>query len=97
MLREQQRAVATLHANALFREFRGDGQQKKIGKGYAAAALDPVPVAAVDDFQAEGQARMFDLIRNTAVRDEKPLRGVWASFGKPYICLGEPGDVSKAS
>lgn len=25
-----------------------------------------------------------------AIKEEKPLSGVWASFGKPYICLGEP-------
>jgi len=43
----------------------------------------------IDDFQAEGQARMFDLIKRTAVKEEKPLSGVWASFGKPYICLGK--------
>jgi hypothetical protein len=93
MLREQQRSMGALHANALFREFRGDGQKKAFGKGYVAVA-DTAERPMIDDFQAEGQARMFDLIRQTAVKDEKPLRGVWASFGKPYICLGEPADVS---
>ena len=35
MLREQQKECQTLHANSLFREFRGDGQkQRKFGKGY---------------------------------------------------------------
>jgi hypothetical protein len=31
MLRDQQRSLSALHANALFREFRGDG------KGYSGA------------------------------------------------------------
>eukprot|EP00967_Tisochrysis_lutea_P058919 scaffold75099_cov19-Tisochrysis_lutea.AAC.1 len=25
-----------------------------------------------------------------SIKEEKPLTGVWASFGKPYICLGDP-------
>ena len=39
------------------------------------------------------QARMFDLIKRTALKEEKPLQGVWASFGKPYIPLGDPQEV----
>ncbi len=90
MLREQQRSMGALHANALFREFRGDGERKRFGKGYAPPPSD---MPAVDDFQAEGQARMFELIRQTAMRDEISPSGVWASFGKAYECLGTPEEV----
>lgn len=47
-----------------------------------------------EDFQAEGQARMFELIKQTAVKEEKEQQGVWASFGKPYKPLGPPINVS---
>eukprot|EP00798_Chlamydomonas_sp_ICE-L_P016563 gene16563-22793_t len=90
MLREQQRDCKLLHANALFREFRDGGQKlKKFGKGYV-VSHETATAPSVDDFQAEGQTRLFDLIKHVAVKDGKPLRGVWASFGKPYQCLGDP-------
>ena len=96
MLRDQQRSNRTLHSNALFREFRTEGKQvKKFGKGYAPAVPgEGAAPAQIDDFQAEGATRMFQLIKSTAEKEEKPLQGVWASFGKPYISLGAPEDVS---
>lgn len=42
---------------------------------------------------AEGQTRMFETIRLIAVKEDKACHGVWASFGKPYVCLGEPTEV----
>ena len=39
---------------------------------------------------------MFELIKNTAFKEQKDEKGVWASFGKPYVCLGPPKDVSAA-
>lgn len=93
MLREQQKECQALHANNLFREFRDEGQKiKKFGKGYAVQQEQNQPL--VIDFQAEGQARMFELIKQRAIKEEKPLQGVWASFSKPYVCLGEPKEVS---
>eukprot|EP00955_Chlamydomonas_euryale_P066849 359660-Chlamydomonas_euryale.AAC.17 len=89
MLREQQKDCVRLHANSLFKEFRDEGNKhKKVGKGYAPPTADSQPL--VLDFHAEGQSRMFDLIKSRATKDEKPLQGVWASFGKPYVCLGAP-------
>lgn len=75
-----------------FLQLCGASNQKKFGKGYAVPE-QLQPSLLVDDFQAEGQSRMFDLIKTTAVKEEKPLKGVWASFGKPYICLGDPENV----
>mmetsp|Transcript_14541 Transcript_14541/g.31649 ORF Transcript_14541/g.31649 Transcript_14541/m.31649 type:complete len:677 (+) Transcript_14541:102-2132(+) len=96
MLREQQKECTQLHANALFREFRGEGQkQKKFGKGYVVQAEGNQPM--FDDFQAEGQSRMFELIKQIAVKEEKPLKGVWASFGKPYVCLGDPEELVQSA
>ena len=92
MLREQQKDCQRLHANSLFREFREDSKSKKHGKGYSVPQNANQPL--VIDFQAEGQARMFDLIKSRAMKEEKPLQGVWASFGKPYVCLGAPEVVS---
>lgn len=90
MLREQQRDCKLLHANALFREFRDAGQKaKKFGKGYVVSG-EGGAAPSVDDFHAEGQTRLFDLIKHSAIKDGKPLKGVWASFGKPYQCLGDP-------
>ena len=82
MLREQQKSSQALHASPLFKEFRGENtlKQNKFGKGYATTSDANAP--AFDDCEAEGQSRMFDLIRNTAMKDEKPMRGVWAPFGK---------------
>ena len=99
MLRDQQRANRALHSNALFREFRSEAKQaKRFGKGYApaatAGAADAAAPAQIDDFQAEGASRMFALIKSTAEQQEKPLQGVWAAFGKPYISNGPPTDVS---
>ncbi len=96
MLREQQKQSKTLHSNALFKEFRDEGNKyKKFGKGFAAVQPDNQPM--VDDFQAEGNTRLFQLIKSTAEKEEKQLQGVWASFGKPYISLGPPEDVSSMS
>lgn len=94
MLREQQKECQALHANGLFREFRDQQKQRKFGKGYAVQEVAP---PMFDDFQAEGQQRMFELIKESAVKEEKPLKGVWATFGKPYICLGDPNEVSPLS
>lgn len=92
MLREQQKDCQRLHANGLFKEFRDEGSNKhsKFGKGYAAPASAEGQQPLVVDFQAEGQSRMFDLIKSRALKEDKPLHGVWASFGKPYVCLGAP-------
>ncbi|GAX78897.1 hypothetical protein CEUSTIGMA_g6336.t1 [Chlamydomonas eustigma] len=90
MLREQQKSSKALHSNALFKEFRDEGKHfKKFGKGYAVAQQEATQ-PMIDDFQAEGNSRMFQLIKSTAEREEKPLQGVWASFGKPYISQGPP-------
>ncbi|WIA28068.1 hypothetical protein OEZ86_010653 [Tetradesmus obliquus] len=37
----------------------------------------------------EGQARLIDFIKSAAAEREAAPAGVWASFGKPYACLGE--------
>lgn len=42
---------------------------------------------------AEGQTRLFDVIRSAAEAREADRAGVWASFGQPYACLGEPKQV----
>jgi hypothetical protein len=39
---------------------------------------------------------MFDLIKNTASQEEKPRKGVWASFGQPYVSLGEMAEVGSS-
>ncbi|KAG2500507.1 hypothetical protein HYH03_001284 [Edaphochlamys debaryana] len=98
MLRDQQREQRELHANPLFKEFRAPGsvRNRKFGKGYAvveesggALPFDPKSI------EYEGQARMFDLIKSTAVKDEKARMGVWAAFGAPYVPLGEPKELEK--
>lgn len=38
---------------------------------------------------------MFETIRLIAVKEDKACHGVWASFGKPYVCLGEPTEVGE--
>lgn len=38
---------------------------------------------------AEGQARLFDVIRSAAEALEADRAGVWARFGQPYASLGE--------
>lgn len=91
MLREQQKDCRALHGNPLFKEFRGHGDKQRRGKGYGMDAA--VPPQFSDDPAAEGKARMFDVIRQTAVKEDKAPVGVWASFGKPYMCLGEPKEV----
>lgn len=98
MLREQQRECQQLHANPLFKEFRvhpGSIQQKKFGKGYVVEEAAGVPPQLTDPkgLEYEGQARMFDLIKNTAIKEEKARQGVWASFGAPYVPLGDPREV----
>jgi hypothetical protein len=97
MLREQQKSSKALHSNALFKEFRDEGKHfKKFGKGYAVAQQEAAQ-PMIDDFQAEGNSRMFQLIKSTAEREEKPLQGVWASFGKPYISQGPPDEVNHSA
>ncbi len=100
MLREQQRECQALHANPLFKEFRTPGsvRQKKFGKGYAVVedTFMPQPFADPKSIEYEGQARMFELIKNTAMKEEKARQGVWASFGAPYVPLGEPKEVGLA-
>lgn len=97
MLREQQRECQALHANPLFKEFRTPGtvRAKKFGKGYAVIedTSMPQPFADSKSIEYEGQARMFDLIKNTAIKEEKARQGVWASFGAPYVPLGDPKEV----
>jgi hypothetical protein len=44
---------------------------------------------------AEGQARLIDFIKSAAAEREAAPAGVWASFGKPYACLGELQQVSR--
>ncbi|GIL53847.1 hypothetical protein Vafri_9480 [Volvox africanus] len=99
MLREQQRECQALHANPLFKEFRTPGsvRAKKFGKGYAVIedAGMPQPFADPKSIEYEGQARMFELIKNTAVKEEKVRQGVWASFGAPYVPLGDPKELEK--
>ncbi|GFR52887.1 hypothetical protein Agub_g15520 [Astrephomene gubernaculifera] len=99
MLREQQRECQALHANPLFKEFRTPGsvRQKKFGKGYTVIedTNAPQPFADPKSIEYEGQARMFDLIKNTAIKEEKVRQGVWASFGAPYVPLGEPKELEK--
>eukprot|EP00967_Tisochrysis_lutea_P030474 scaffold35788_cov17-Tisochrysis_lutea.AAC.1 len=63
LLREQQKECQTLHANELFREFRGDKQKRFRGEKPQPDLGKGGPM--IDDFQAEGQARMFDLIKRT--------------------------------
>lgn len=41
----------------------------------------------------EGQTRLFDVIRSAAEAREANPAGVWASFGQPYACLGQPQQV----
>ena len=41
----------------------------------------------------EGQSRLFDVIRSAAETLEADRAGVWASFGQPYACLGQPQKV----
>ncbi|GIL86312.1 hypothetical protein Vretifemale_14705 [Volvox reticuliferus] len=100
MLREQQRECQALHANPLFKEFRTPGsvRAKKFGKGYAVIedAGMPQPFADPKSIEYEGQARMFELIKNTAVKEEKVRQGVWASFGAPYVPLGDPKELEKS-
>ncbi|GLC47400.1 hypothetical protein PLESTM_002068900 [Pleodorina starrii] len=99
MLREQQRECQALHANPLFKEFRTPGsvRQKKFGKGYAVVEDSgmPQPFADPKSIEYEGQARMFELIKNTAIKEEKTRQGVWASFGAPYVPLGDPKELEK--
>ncbi|KXZ44766.1 hypothetical protein GPECTOR_62g881 [Gonium pectorale] len=97
MLREQQRECQALHSNPLFKEFRTPARQKKFGKGYSVIEEvgTPQPFADLKSIEYEGQARMFDLIKNTAIREEKPRQGVWASFGAPYVPLGDPRELEK--
>eukprot|EP00879_Flechtneria_rotunda_P023651 GHRR01025026.1.p2 GENE.GHRR01025026.1~~GHRR01025026.1.p2 ORF type:complete len:137 (+),score=51.60 GHRR01025026.1:295-705(+) len=91
MLREQKKECSALHANPLFKEFRG--RQKKLG----AAAQEPA-APVIDDLEAEGLARLTDLIKSTAEEKEAQPAGVFASFGKPYACLGgEPVQVCVSS
>lgn len=42
---------------------------------------------------AEGQTRLFEVIRTAAEVRETDRAGVWASFGQPYACLGQPQQV----
>lgn len=61
LLREQQKNCQVLHANPLFKEFRSIGQQKKaFGKGYQVVEESTPNFGDVD---AEGQARLFELIK----------------------------------
>ena len=47
---------------------------------------------------AEGHTRMLELIRESGVKGEKSMKGVWAAFGQPYAPLGgAPRDVSARS
>lgn len=95
MLREQKRASKSLHSNTLFKEFHADSKlsgTKRFGKGFNTPFDAGVPPPAFDDATTEGNSRLVSLIENQAIKDEKPMAGVWASFGKPYLCLGEPQD-----
>ncbi|KAG2431637.1 hypothetical protein HYH02_013214 [Chlamydomonas schloesseri] len=100
MLRDQQRETQALHGNPLFKEFRGAPggvRQNKFGKGYAVPDDGSAPPALTDpkSLEYEGQSRMFDLIKNTAAKEEKKKEGVWASFGQPYVPLGDPQELQK--
>eukprot|EP00198_Chlamydomonas_reinhardtii_P010505 XP_001699842.1 predicted protein [Chlamydomonas reinhardtii] len=95
MLRDQQRETQALHGNPLFKEFRGAPggvRQNKFGKGYAVPDDGSAPPQLTDpkSLEYEGQSRMFDLIKNTAAKEEKRKEGVWAAFGQPYVPLGDP-------
>ncbi|KAG2426915.1 hypothetical protein HXX76_012701 [Chlamydomonas incerta] len=100
MLRDQQRETQALHGNPLFKEFRGAPggvRQNKFGKGYAVPDDGSAPPQLSDpkSLEYEGQSRMFDLIKNTAAKEEKRKEGVWAAFGQPYVPLGDPQELQK--
>ncbi len=91
MLREQKKECSALRVNPLFREFRSEAKQKH---SRGADRLTDTAPPVIDDLEAEGQTRLFEVIHQAATEGFKEPMGVWASFGKPYACFGEPMEVS---
>jgi hypothetical protein len=93
MLKEQKEGCKALHQNPLFKEFRNQRGKRRFRKGYEVEATSPI----IDDLEAEGQQRLLLVIEKASTDYEKNPRGVWASFGKPYRCLGNPEQVGRCT
>lgn len=42
----------------------------------------------------EAQCRTLELVQTARLELEKEQKGVWASLGRPYVCHGQPAEVS---
>lgn len=95
IIRTQRKECRTLQQHPIFKELQSAVGLKKISKSLVESEGDNGGVVkpAFDDVQSEGVARMFEKIRQTAIDNSKPLQGIWASFGKPYVCMGAPEEV----
>ncbi|GMH43887.1 hypothetical protein BSKO_11821 [Bryopsis sp. KO-2023] len=90
LLREQKKECEILHSNPLFREFKQKARHKS--KGQVQTEWAPI----IEDVEAEAKMRTLQFIREAAIREDKIQKGVWASFGKPYVCLGRPEQLNAA-
>eukprot|EP00951_Prasinocladus_malaysianus_P025884 scaffold227966_cov25-Prasinocladus_malaysianus.AAC.2 len=94
MLRDQKKECAAIKGNTIFRELmRKPGD--RLQKAPAGCIEDGTSRrrGGRDDTDAEGKMRMLTTIQDAARKGRKNECGVWSSFGKAYVCMGDFQEV----
>lgn len=89
MLRDQKKEMSAIKGNPLFKEL-----MRKPGGRAVRTAEDAKRRVGPEDTEAEGKIRMLNAIQDAAQKGRKEERGVWSSFGKAYVSMGQFEDVS---
>eukprot|EP00873_Tetraselmis_striata_P040367 jgi/Tetstr1/460631/TSEL_005828.t1 len=88
MLRDQKKEMSAIKGNPLFKEL-----MRKPGGRQVRTADDAKRRVGPEDTDAEGKIRMLRAIQDAAQHGAKDQRGVWSSFGKAYVSMGQFEDL----
>eukprot|EP00210_Caulerpa_lentillifera_P004935 g4709.t1 len=87
LMRDQKRNCESLRFNSLFSEFSQNAAPANTSK-HNDEVFSPIK-----DIEGEARFRTSEVVQEASLALEKEPKGVWATLGKPYVCLGPPIEV----